>query len=258
MNAMSESNDIYATPRLVSIEDCEFYHVMDLPGFGRVGGLWDLRGRVNEYLGHVDLKAKRVLEIGPASGFLTIEMERSGADVVAVEVPDDPGWDFVPYPPHVLDPARVPRANQMRRIKNSFWFAHAAHNATAKLFYGNVYDLPNELGAFDLAVMAAVLLHTRDPLAIIEQCAKRAKTLVITDLLYPDMEGSPICRLSPTRENKFLDTWWEFSTMFLTQFINVLGYNCCDVTTHFQTGPHGPWQYFTIVASNKNGARARL
>jgi O-methyltransferase len=223
---------------------------MDLPGFGRVGGQWDLRGRVNDYLGQVELKAKRVLEIGPASGFLTVEMERSGANVVAVEVTDAPGWDFVPYPPFVLDPVRSPWADQMRRIKNSFWFTHKINNATAKLFYGNAYDLPNELGTFDLAVMAAVLLHTRNPLGIIEQCAKRAQTLVITDLLYPDIEDLPVCRLHPTRENKSLDTWWEFSSKFLTQFISVLGYSRCDVTKHYQTSMHGPMQFFTIVASD--------
>ena len=33
----------YADPRSVSrIEDCYFYHSMDIPGFGRVEGDWDL------------------------------------------------------------------------------------------------------------------------------------------------------------------------------------------------------------------------
>jgi len=44
------------------------------------------------------LPVNRVLEIGPASGFLTFEMEKRGADVISVEVTDEHGWDFVPYP----------------------------------------------------------------------------------------------------------------------------------------------------------------
>src|SRR5438094_8067518 len=72
---------------------------MELPGHGVIEGRdWDLRGGIDEYLGKVDFAGQRVLEIGPASGFLTFEMEKRGADVVSVEVTAEHGWDFVPYP----------------------------------------------------------------------------------------------------------------------------------------------------------------
>ena len=72
---------IFATPRKVEdLADCYFYHTMELPGRGVIEGQdWDLRGRVDEYLGNVDFAGQRVLEIGPASGFLTFEMEKRGA-----------------------------------------------------------------------------------------------------------------------------------------------------------------------------------
>jgi hypothetical protein len=97
--------------------DIEYYHTMEVPGLGLVEGQWDLRSVVDQYLGDVSFAGKRVLEIGPASGFLTIEMERRGADVVAVEVPDDPGWDFVPYPESVMAPIWEVRRAAMTRIK---------------------------------------------------------------------------------------------------------------------------------------------
>jgi hypothetical protein len=56
---------------------------------------WDLRGGVDHYLGKVAFAGERVLEIGPASGFLTFEMEKRGAAVVSVEVTAEHGWDFV-------------------------------------------------------------------------------------------------------------------------------------------------------------------
>ncbi len=124
-----------------------------------------------------------------------------------------------------------------------------ANKSKAKLYYGDACNLPDALGSFDIAVMVAVLLHTRSPLTIIEQCAKRAKMLVISDCLFPDIEGSPVCRLHPTRENKSWDTWWHFSTDFLAQFIGVLGYDNCTITRHTQMHHHGPVQFFTIVAS---------
>jgi hypothetical protein len=234
----------------ISIEDCDFYHVMDLPGVGRIGGQWDLRGHVDEYLGNVNFGGKRVIEIGPASGFLTVEMEKRGATVQAVEVTDEPGWDFVPFPAAVLDPVRAPRAVHLQRVKNSFWFTHAANKSSAKIFYGDAYNLPDALGQFDIAVMAAVLLHTRSPLAIMEQCARRADTLIVTDCFFPELEGSPVCRLNPSRDNKSWDTWWHFSTDFFAQFVGVLGYETCVITRHEQMHHGHPVPMFTIIASN--------
>ena len=84
----------------------------------------------------------------------------------------------------------------MERLKNSYWFSHAAHQSKAKVYYGDVYNLPAALGQFDIAVMGSVLLHCRDPLRIVEQCGKMARLLIITDIFYPDLEGTPVCRLA--------------------------------------------------------------
>ncbi len=193
MQSKRKSNDeIFATPLNVgNVADCYFYHTMELPGHGVIEGRdWDLRGRVDEYLGKVDFAGQRVLEIGPASGFLTFEMEKRGADVVSVEVTEEHGWDFVPYPAARLEEVFSPRRIVMRQLKNSYWFSHAALQSKAKVYYGDAYNLPAALGEFDIAVMGAVLLHCRDPLRIVEQCGKRAKTLIIVDKFHPDLEGA--------------------------------------------------------------------
>ena len=70
-------------------EHCRFYHTVDVPDAGTIDGAWDLRGRERAYLGGIDVRGKRVLELGPSSGHLTYWMERQGADVVAF----DAGWD---------------------------------------------------------------------------------------------------------------------------------------------------------------------
>jgi len=241
---------LFATPREVtSIEDCYFYHVMELPGYPPTQGDWDLRVGVDEYLGDMSLQDQRVLEIGPASGFLTFEMEKRGAEVVCVEVPDEPGWDFVPYPPVKMKGIFEPRREVMRRLKNSFWFSHAAHRSNAKVYYGNAYELPEALGSFDVALMGSVLLHCHSPLQIVEQCARKARSLVITDMYYPELEGKAVCRLAPTPHEMNWDTWWHFSTDVLVQFLGVLGFSPPKVTTHLQ--PHRGTRYtlFTIVAT---------
>lgn len=215
-------------------------------------GKWDLRQGVDDYLGHVPLADRRVLELGPASGFLTFEMEKRGAHVVAVEVPEEHGWDFVPYPASVMEPVYGPRRELMRRLKNSFWLGHAAHRSKAKVLYGDVYDLPEALGSFDVAVMGALLLHCHSPLKIVEQCAMRADTLVITDLFYPELAGEPVCRLSPTQENHRWGTWWDLSPDFLVRFLEVMGFRNTEVTTHVQHHMGNPRTLFTLVASERD------
>ncbi len=65
------SDSIFAAPKSVeNLEDCHFYHTIEIPGFRPVEGEWDLRNRVEDYLGHAEFKGKRVLEIGTASGVL--------------------------------------------------------------------------------------------------------------------------------------------------------------------------------------------
>src|SRR5262249_17013120 len=220
-----KSDEIFAEPLKVDdLADCYFYHTIELPGHGAIEGDWDLRAGVDKYLGNMDFTGKRVLEIGPASGFLTFEMEKRGAEVVSVEVTPDHGWDFVPYPAAQLQEVFGPRQVVMQQLKRSYWFSHAALRSKAKMYYGNVYNLPAALGEFDIAGMASVLLHCRDPLRITEQCAKRANTLVIADKFYPDLEGAPVCRLAPTAENFIWHTWWHFSTHLFTQFLAVMGF----------------------------------
>lgn len=256
----------YAQRRRPSLDDCFFYHCMELPESGEVFGPWDLRPNVDAYLGHVDLAGKRVLEIGPASGYLTFHMERSGADVVAVEVSASSTWDYVPNRRLDESAKRRERADHMRQLRNGFWLAHRELGSRARVHAGNAYELPRGLGTFDVAVMAAVLLHNRDPLRIIENCAAVAETLVITDTWVPGFSDWPVSVLIPTRENEIWSSWWYLSPRLVVQFLEVLGFSNTEVSRHAQTyyesaanterrgkrersGDESTMEMFTVVAS---------
>ncbi len=241
---------MYAQPQTgIAPEDCHFYHVMDLPGHGRVGGEWDLRGKVDEYLGQFDFRGRSVLEVGPASGFLTAEMEHRGAAVLALEMPPEAGWDYVPYPAETLAPIMQDRVGTMQRLRNSFWFTHATLRLRARLAYASAYDIPAELGQFDVAVLACVLLHCHSPLRIVEQCARRANTLIITDMYNPALDGLRACHLLPTAENQNWHTWWHFSPDLFVEFLRVMGFRHFRQSIHTQQSAAGPLSLFTIVAS---------
>jgi len=257
---VATTNDLYQTPRTVaSVDDCEFYHTMDLPGIGTVKGQWDLNEGVDDYLGHYDFSGKRVLEIGPASGFLTFHMENSAREVVAVDLPmDDAFWDFVPY--QKLDLAdrnhrgdsRVQRdfRQHIGNIRNGFWLAYEKCRSRAKVFYGSSNDLPDELGRFDVATLAAVLLHAQSPVRILESCGRLVDdTIIVTEQCDPTLPDDAVCKLAPTIENEIWGTWWTFSPRFFQQYLAVLGFTDQKLTFHQQIVNEGPIEMFTVVAS---------
>jgi O-methyltransferase len=240
-----------ANVKSLTPSDCHFYHTVDVPGFGRCVGQWDLRSTVDAYLGNVPLKGKRVLEIGPASGFVTFEMERRGASVVAVEVTEGHGWDYVPFPEERLAAILEDRAVGMQKMKNSWWFLHRIYNSSAEIWYADIYDLPDKIGRFDVAVMAAVLLHVHSPLQVIAQCARRADTLVITDMFHPHLESRPVIELMPTAENFQWGNWWRFSTDVIIQFLRVLDYSDVALSRHnqrYEPTKQDDVPFFTVVA----------
>jgi SAM-dependent methyltransferase len=240
-------------PPGISFEDCIFYHTIEIPSRGVVRGQWDLRGHVDEYFGGYDFTGKRVLEIGPASGFLTFEMERRGAQVVAVEVAEDPGWDFVPFSDEVLQPILAQRRETMKGVKNSFWFLHDLNGSKAQVHYGDPCQIPSSLGKFDVAIMASVLLHCERPTRILAECAQRADTLIVTETYRSDLEGRSVCRLLPGANAQLWDTWWGFSTNFFVRYFGILGLRHVLIKHHKQHSEHQGHgmgvPFFTIIGS---------
>ena len=229
---------LFAEPEAVdSADDCYFYHVMEIPGYGLVGGEWDLRAGVEDYLGGVDVSGQRVLEIGPASGFLTFHMESAGAAVVSIELAPDSEWDFVPLSNVDMSAVRVQRLEQMRRLRNGYWFAHEHFASKARVHYGSVYALPESLGRFDTGVLGSVLLHLRDPLGALAACARICDRLVVTEMHDSTLEG-PVARLLPSRADPQWHSWWGLSPDLLVEFLGVIGFENSVVTTHHQTHLH--------------------
>jgi SAM-dependent methyltransferase len=225
----------YAEPRFVEkLEDCWFYHVMDLPELGTVGDNWDLRGRIDDYTGHVALAGKRVLDVGTASGFLTFEMERKGAEVVSFDA-DGPLRSFlIPMKGDTFFTNRNAWAanfgDVLRKLNNSYWLAHRLYGSNAKCAYGDVYSVPASLGEFDVVMVGQILVHLSDPIRAIASLMDRTRDLmVITEGMVDSSEPvAHLCARAKTRQNW---SWWHLSTGLYHEVFTMAGWTVEAIQT---------------------------
>lgn len=247
--------NLFASPRLVmNLDDCSFYHTLDLPDHGTIQGFWDIRGKESEYLGEVVFKNKRVLEIGPATGQLSFFMDARGADVVSIEAADDYAseffWDFDKSVPDDLEETLKLHREHMEKVKNSYWFSHRALGSKAKVHYGSAYSLPGELGLFDISVLACVLLHNKNPLLILENCARITNDkIIIVEPFRETQFAQSSAEFLPINDRQAWKTWWGFSPKYFIDVLRSMGFTHSKVTFHTQECFDAPAYLFTLVAS---------
>ncbi len=230
------SEAILAQPRYVeSAADCFFYHTMDLPGLGEVCGHWDLRGRFNEYIGGVELADKSVIDVGAATGFLSFEAEKSGAArVLSFDIADPRQQDFLPFKDKLYsrDPARWAKeyGAEIEQWKNAYWLCHRLLNSKAEVYYGNIYELPRELGQFDVAIVGSVLEHLSDQITALASIARLTKEtmVIVSPMLQTEERIASFGALADHPENDF--TWWIYSVGVYREVFKMLGFSIAGIT----------------------------
>lgn len=132
-----------------------------------------------------DCRGLRVLDIGCSDGYFSFEMERRGAEVMAM--------DFVPAD------------------YTGFEVARTILGSEVEYRMGNVYGLdPETVGQFDLVLFLGVLYHLRKPLVALDAIRSVLKpggrlflaTLMIDDfLLLPDGSSTTLREVAPVLED---------------------------------------------------------
>jgi tRNA (mo5U34)-methyltransferase len=140
-----------------AIAEESWYHTIELPDGVVTDGRFDHRPLVPYYGLPEDMSGMRALDVGTADGFWAFEMERRGADVVALELPRMRDRDF---------PAAAKRYIGEERDAppgHRFELARRALGSSVELVRARVYDLdPTSFGTFDFVHVGDVLLHLRD------------------------------------------------------------------------------------------------
>lgn len=253
------SSEVFAQPRIVTdLGDCYFYHSMEIPGYGHVDGEWDLRPGIDEYLGGVAFQGKRVLEIGTASGFVCFHMEKQGAEVIAYDLSERHLPDVVPFTQYDHDAFLLDYKAHVHKINNAYWLCHRVYNSHARVVYGSVYAIPQEIGPVDISTFGCVLLHVRDPFLALTNAARLTrKTLIVTEIVLT--VRSPLERFCLTKSGPWMrfypefskceprETWWLFSPQIIQKFLGVLGFEETEVTHHVQQHKDRKARLFTVV-----------
>jgi SAM-dependent methyltransferase len=221
----------YASPRSIgSLEECYFYHTMDVPGYGTINGEWDLRGSIDRYLGDFNFAGKRVLDVGAASGILSFHIEKQGAEVVSFDLSDDYDWDIVPFSENNVDSALAERRRHLKRINNGYWLCHEAFKSKAKMVNGMVYDIPISIGPLDVAVFGSILLHLRDPFLALENGARLAREAIIVSDISPYGKMASKFKRNPrfmprgSQPEGISDGWFRLPPLLVKEYLAILGF----------------------------------
>jgi len=132
-------------------------HSFELPDGSLVRGVCEIQGlkdRLAQFPIPPDLRGKRVLDVGAWDGWFSFELERRGAEVLAIDC-----WDN-------------PRFHQMRSMLHS------------KVEYRvlDVYDVsPETVGRFDIVLFMGVLYHMKHPLLALERVCSVTREMAVVD-----------------------------------------------------------------------------
>ena len=122
------------------------------------------------------------------------------------------------------------------RNHDGWWYLHRTLDSSARFVQGNIYDMPADLGTFDVTVVGAILLHLREPWGALSQAARRTtETMIVTEALQDQLDPpeSNIMRFSPSAEHH-LTNWWSIYPGAVVSMLGRLGFGQTETTMHSQ------------------------
>jgi tRNA (mo5U34)-methyltransferase len=159
-----------------------WWHSFELPDGRVIEGvvsLQSLKDRLWPFQLPSDLRGKRVLDIGTWDGWYAFEMERRGADVVAIDKWDNPRFHEI----------------------------HAIYRSRVDYRVINLYDVtPERIGRFDIVLFMGVLYHLKHPLLALEKVCGLTRELACVDSFVLREHILPGCNVETRAVLEFYET----------------------------------------------------
>jgi tRNA (mo5U34)-methyltransferase len=187
------------------LRDTGWWHSFELPDGGiqhGVNSIEILKHRIAQFPIPSDLGGKRVLDIGAWDGWFSFEMERRGADVVALDC-----WDN-------------PRFHEM----------HSVYNSRVRYVPMDVMEIaPESIGRFDIVLFMGVLYHLKHPLLALEKVCSVTTELTAVDSWVLrkefDPDAQPVLEFYETNEMEGqTDNWVAPNLACLMAMCRTAGY----------------------------------
>ena len=208
----------------------EWYHTLELPHGIVTPGYTDHRASLPLYGLPSDMRGMRVLDVATFDGYWAFEMERRGAQVLAIDIGSWAEFDY----PRALRSLAV--GADERVTGGGFALAKELLGSHVERQIVSVYQLdPSQVGQFDFVFLSDLLLHLRDPqLALEHVCSvvKPGGTAVIADVFNPALEpyaGVCLTEMIPFRDHMR----WLPSTATLKEMLRLAGFASVDETSRF-------------------------
>ena len=159
-----------------------WYHTLELAPGHVTPGWFDLRDSVRHYGLPDDMRGMRALEVGTWDGFWAFDMEKRGAEVVALDLDDERDLDWPPRRRPATFPD-TPRGDGFRLAKEIL--GSSVERVNCSIYHAT----PEELGTFDVVFCGSVLIHLRDQLLAYERMAGLCRGLCISAEEYSRSAG---------------------------------------------------------------------
>jgi tRNA (mo5U34)-methyltransferase len=159
-----------------------WYHSMELaPGIVTTG-FFDPRPTLAKVPLPASLEGRRCLDVGTWDGFWAFEMEKRGAEVVALDLDDERDLDWPPRRRPASFPG-TPRGDGFRLAREIL--GSSVERVNCSIYHAT----PEELGTFDVVFCGSVLIHLRDQLLAYERMASLCRGLCISAEEYSRTAG---------------------------------------------------------------------
>jgi tRNA (mo5U34)-methyltransferase len=220
-----------------------WYHTLELAPGLVTEGWFDLRPYVESYGIPERLDGVRVLEVGTWDGFWAFELERRGAEVVALDLEDERDLDW--------PPRRRPESFPEEERGAGFRLAKEILGSRVERVVRSIYDAgPGELGTFDLVFCGSVLIHLRDQLLALERIAALTKPggLFVSAEEYDRLAGLvpfPVSRYRADRDSAVV--FWQPSARTWKRMLWTAGFDRVEERARFRMRSREGWSVRHVV-----------
>jgi len=212
-----------------------WYHTLELGPGCVTEGMFDLRPLVRRYGLPERMDGMRALDVGTWDGFWAFEMERRGAEVVALDLDDERRLDW----PANRRPTSFPELGRGA----GFRLARELLGSAVERIDCSIYDArPEELGTFDLVFCGSLLIHLRDPVLAAERVAGLCRDSFVSVEPYDRLAGLlpfPVARYRAHREADVV--FWEPNVRAWKAILGTAGFTSVEQFDRFKLRARAGW-----------------